>query len=173
MPASRGSEEGCRPGLRASPPRLLKLRSQGSGPWFVFVHHQIRKVRGFCARQGVEVLHWAPGPHRPVPQALLQGDSRGQTPGLCLGVRAVYAGLCLRGGSSWLPLLPGPTHPRAGDSGDPELRALHSPKATLSAWPLIYNYLEQVPICTPPSRFSKAKDSIPGSFHIPACGLST
>lgn len=127
MPASRGSEEGCRPGLRASPPRLLKLRSQGSGPWFVFVHHQIRKVRGFCARQGVEVLHWAPGPHRPVPQALLQGDSRGQTPGLCLGVRAVYAGLCLRGGSSWLPLLPGPTHPRAGDSGDPELRALHSP----------------------------------------------
>ena len=76
-------------------PCLLKLRPQGSGPWFVFVHRQIRKMRGFCARQGVEVLPCALGPHRPVPQALLQGESGGQTPGLCLGVRAVYTGPCL------------------------------------------------------------------------------
>lgn len=82
-------------GFRLPRPRLLKLRSQGSGPWFVFVHRQTGKAQGFCTRQGVEVLPCAPGPHRPVPQALLQGESGGQTPGLCLGVQAVYSSPCL------------------------------------------------------------------------------
>lgn len=74
-------------GVWASRPRLLKLRSQGSGPWFVFVHRQTGKARGFCTRQGVEVLPCAPGPHRPVPQALLQVRVWGQTLAFVLGSR--------------------------------------------------------------------------------------
>ena len=62
MPASRGSEEGCRPGVRASPPRVLKLRSRGSGPWLVFVHRQIRKI-GVSAPG--KVWRSCPGPRAP------------------------------------------------------------------------------------------------------------